>query len=631
MSHRALLAAAGALGKACVEDVFSASIYTGNGATQTISNGIDLTKGGLVWSKWRSGAFGSMNGALVDTVCGNAKFLNTESAGAQNSQTLLSFNSNGYTLPDAGGGYTNSSGANYVGWTFRRAPKFFDVVTWTGDGTGNRQIPHALGIAPGMVTAKRRDSTGPWAVWHRSATGDLYLEQTAAQTASFTQVTGTSATTFSVSGNANLSGATYVAYVWAHDPDTANGIVQCGTFTTDASGLATVTLGWEPQFTLVKGATGTSTFWILQDSARGSVATGNGNSVLYANSNTNEATGQAGLHPNSTGFTIDGGGAGLAASTTYIYLAIRRGPMRTPTSGASVYNAVTNVGQSAPVSLTGAGFPPDLLISYVRFNGGAAPGIFDRLRGIYKCLSPGSPSGESTAADSVTSFDQNGCTFGADSALQQVNSNSYLYIDWLFRRAPGVFDIVCYAGTGATQAYAHSLGVAPKLVITKARSTTQDWYTYHASLGPNNYVVLNTGAAQAASSGIFGTGPTSTQFSIGGGGGVNYVAYLFGEVAGVSKIGSYTGNGATQTINCGFTNGVRFLLIKRTDATGDWLVLNSLSGIVVGNDPYGALDWPQGSQNSTTDLLTPQSVGFGLTSNALVNTNGGTYIFLAIA
>jgi hypothetical protein len=65
-----------------------------------------------------------------------------------------------------------------------------------------------------------------------------------------------------------------------------------------------------------------------------------------------------------------------------------------------------------------------------------------------------------------------------------------------------------------------------------------------------------------------------------------YIAYLFATLAGVSKVGSYTGTGADLNVDCGFSAGARFILIKRTDSTGDWYVYDSLRGIVAGNDPY---------------------------------------------
>jgi hypothetical protein len=68
--------------------------------------------------------------------------------------------------------------------------------------------------------------------------------------------------------------------------------------------------------------------------------------------------------------------------------------------------------------------------------------------------------------------------------------------------------------------------------------------------------------------------------------GSTYVMYLFASVPGVSKVGTYTGNGSSQTINCAFTTGARFVLIKRTNVAGDWYVWDSARGIVAGNDPY---------------------------------------------
>jgi cytochrome c peroxidase len=78
-----------------------------------------------------------------------------------------------------------------------------------------------------------------------------------------------------------------------------------------------------------------------------------------------------------------------------------------------------------------------------------------------------------------------------------------------------------------------------------------------------------------------GFGGTSTNES-----GKNYIAYLFATLPGVSKVGSYTGNGSSQTIDCGFTSGARFVLIKRTDNSNwSWYVYDTARGIVAGNDP----------------------------------------------
>jgi hypothetical protein len=124
-------------------------------------------------------------------------------------------------------------------------------------------------------------------------------------------------------------------------------------------------------------------------------------------------------------------------------------------------------------------------------------------------------------------------------------------------------------------------------------------------------------------------------FSVGGnnvGAGTTYVAYLFATCAGVSKVGTYTGTGTTLQINCGFTAGARFVLIKRTDSTGDWYVWDSARGIIAGNDPYLLLN-STAAEVTNTDYVDAYSAGFELSSTApaALNANGGTYIFLAIA
>ena len=114
------------------------------------------------------------------------------------------------------------------------------------------------------------------------------------------------------------------------------------------------------------------------------------------------------------------------------------------------------------------------------------------------------------------------------------------------------------------------------------------------------------------------------------GSGENYVAYLFASCPGVSKVGSYTGTGATQTINCGFTGGARFVLIKRTDTTSNWFVWDTARGMVAGTDPSLSLNTTAAESNANWVYTT--SVGFQVVgTDASINANGGTYIYLAIA
>jgi hypothetical protein len=175
-------------------------------------------------------------------------------------------------------------------------------------------------------------------------------------------------------------------------------------------------------------------------------------------------------------------------------------------------------------------------------------------------------------------------------------------------------------------------------MIVKSRTNgSANWAIYNAALG--NSRVLNFDD-QIGTSDVFfwnNTTPTSTVFSVGTAAitnqsANNFVAYLFASCPGVSKVGSFTGTGATQVINCGFTGGARFVLIKATSATGSWYVWDSARGIVAGNDPYLVLNG-SAAEVTNTDWVDTAATGFEL-SNAggnLANTNGVSYIFLAVS
>jgi hypothetical protein len=187
---------------------------------------------------------------------------------------------------------------------------------------------------------------------------------------------------------------------------------------------------------------------------------------------------------------------------------------------------------------------------------------------------------------------------------------------------------------------AHNLGAVPELMIVKMRSGVSYWLVYSQTLGVNSELALQLNSAADTGGGLSywnSTAPTSSVISLGtspstNSSGSTYVAYLFASVPGVSKVGSYTGNGSSQTINCAFTTGARFVLIKRTNAAGDWYVWDSARGIVAGNDPYLALN-STAAEVTTNDSVDTDSTGFIVNQVAAsnINVNAATYIFLAIA
>jgi hypothetical protein len=632
-------AAAGASPATYIEGVFSTYLYRGNGSTQTITNGIDLTgKGGLTWVKNRTNA---TDNALFNLPSGGYATIAYQASNATNASittsptTSITTTGSGFTL-NGSSTVINASSTNYASWTFRKQPKFFDVVTYTGNGSA-QNIPHNLGSVPGCIIVKRTDSAGDWSVWHKDAS-TLYLNSTAAQGFNiFGSVTSTAFGVTSIS-YLNASGGTFVAYIFAHNAGGfgltgTDNVISCGSFTTDGSGNATVTLGYEPQWVMVKSSSAIDG-WVMLDVARGwSMATND--QYLSANIASAESV-LTGGNPTATGFvtpTLQGG-------TTYIYIAIRR-PNKPPTTGTQVYNAIARTGTGAAATVTGVGFAPDALISTPRNKTPSTATYFlDRLRGAALYVKSNLTTSEGSNAG-LTAWGMDGFVADADAGEGAVNATGSNFINWFFKRAPGVFDVVCYTATGSTvMTITHNLTVTPELMIMKARSSSGwNWAVYAASQGATKKGLLNSTNAFGLSTPMWNnTAPTSTSFTVGTGddtnpsAGVTMVAYLFASCPGVSKVGSYTGNGSTQTINCGFTSGTRFVLIKRADSTGDWFVWDTVRGIVAATDPHLSLNNTT-AEVTTDDSIDPDALGFIVNQVAAtnINVNAATYIFLAIA
>jgi hypothetical protein len=292
----------------------------------------------------------------------------------------------------------------------------------------------------------------------------------------------------------------------------------------------------------------------------------------------------------------------------------------------------------APVNQVGAGtvttnFPVDLSINTAK-SLTIDKYVFSRLIGSTNYSTTNTTDAESTSGSNLILFDrQNSIKDDFWSA-----ANSIIY--WNMRRAPSFFDEVCYTGNGATQNVSHNLGVAPELMIVKSRSLSgSDWWVYSAALTTpqNKYLQLQSTGGESTATGLWGSSlPTSTTFGLGAfapnSGGATFVAYLFATCPGVSKVGSYTGNGTTQTIACGFTGGARFVLIKRTDGSGSWYVYDTARGMTALTDPYLLLN-SSAAEAATLGSVTTVSTGFALDAAVLaaINTNAASYIFLAIA
>ena len=320
------LALAGAgIEEVTVDDIFDVTTYTGSGAARSITNGINFSsRGGLVWIKNRLNSGNFFHHCLYDTernVSGVFQRLSSNLPDAEsNIAGVTAFNSDGYDLV-AGDARINSLNESYVAWSWRRQRKFFDVVTYTGDGTAGRAIPHSLGATPGMIMVKRRDVSLDWRVYHSGLgnTDYLTLNTNASATTSTNAWNNTSPTStdFTVGTDLNNSGNTYVAYIYADDED----FIKCGSYT-GPNNTAWIFLNFTPQFLMIKQTNSTGE-WFVMDTTRG-WATGFQNDLLLEwNTDDAETNYFNASDPGVNNFSIPNGLTGMNTSgDDFIYMAI---------------------------------------------------------------------------------------------------------------------------------------------------------------------------------------------------------------------------------------------------------------------------------------------------------------------
>jgi hypothetical protein len=634
--------------------VFSTYLYKGNNSTQTITNNIDLSgQGGLVWIKNRSAS--STNHSLFDSesgATGGKKLRTNLNAGIQtfNGSNVFTTSSTGFALNNDASNDMNDSTYDYVSWSFRKAPKFFDVVTYTGNGT-SQTISHDLEGEVGFINVKCTSTSGSWATYHRSlgTSKVMFLDLSQAQVSNSNFFTSVTSSNFSVGSDSDLNanGQTYVAYIFAHNNNdgefgsTADqDIIKCGSYSGNGSASGPdINLGFEPQWIITKAASVSNEDWRIKDVMRGwhfrSDTSDYGDSQdesLAANESATTQELQMG-HPTATGFKLDSNdGSYNQNGQTYIYMAIRRGSLNVPEDATKVF-AIGERGQDSPPPTFRAGFPVDFFMT--RSSVTAANWYsFTRLFGNVKGLIPNDVDAEQTLGGQIYEFDQ----------MQGVGSNttaSSNVFSWMWKRASGYFDIVGYQGTGSAGfTFNHNLGVKPEMIWVKNRGASEYWAVYHKGLNggtnPSHYFLrLNDTYAEADYNEIWNdTEPTATQVTVGQQGVVNsssfrHVAYLFASAPGVSKISSYTGNGSAQNIECGFSSGARFVLIRKTTGSSDmnWWVFDTVRGLVSGDDQRLFLNTT--AAQYAADYVDPYSGGFSVGS--FLSENGQTYIFYAIA
>ena len=267
------------------DTVMDATLYTGNGSTQTITNAAGF-KPDLVWVKGRSGA---TDHALYDSVRGTTKQLESNTTDAETTQVtgLTAFGSAGFTVGALA--QMNTSAATYVGWQWQAGQGTtssntngsitsqvsvnpsagFSVITYTGNSVSGATVGHGLGVAPTFWVIKRRDGSGSWKALS-TVTGAVLMGELNTQTtwaspgAPMTTAPTSTVITLDASGDRNGSGQTYVIYAFTP----IAGFSYIGYFNGNGSTDGPfVYTGFRPKFTLSKDIEGGS-YWAMMDSSR---------------------------------------------------------------------------------------------------------------------------------------------------------------------------------------------------------------------------------------------------------------------------------------------------------------------------------------------------------------------------
>lgn len=312
--------------------------------------------------------------------------------------------------------------------------------------------------------------------------------------------------------------------------------------------------------------------------------------------------------------------------------------MAVPTiaKGNTYFDVDLYTGTGAARSTTGKNFQPDL--TWIKGRSGATShGIYDSSRGVQKDIGTDLTTDETTEAQGVTAFNSDGFSVGT---LAKLNTNTATYAAWLMKKGvtPG-FDIVTWTGNGSNRTIAHALGVAPKFMIVKARTTAgadQAAVALHiVGMANTEYAVLNSTAAKASGATMWNsTYPTSSVFSLGTNAAVNtnsdtYVGYLWAEVAGFSRFGTYTGNAnaAGPFVWCGFRP--RFILIKCMSTTGSWWLFDTARDTI--NPVAARLVGEATTAEASSASLDILSNGFKLRTVTADPNAAQTYAFAAFA
>ena len=573
--------AAGASGdKTYVDEVFNTKTYRGNATERSITTGLDIAgEGGLIWFKNRD--LSNQSHRLVDTTAlpdssspWYSYILQTNSTAARGATAngFKSFNSDGFTIQTDNS--INGNNDKQVAWSFRKAPGFFDIVSYTGDGVAGRTVAHNLGCVPGMVIIKKTSNSGFWAVGHDAldwTAGDyLRLNTNNAVASHIVMWNDTAPTsthvTLGTSSTLNTDGQEYVMYLFAGG-STLNTTDKAVDFDGTGDYLmqpANTDLELDGDFT-IEG-------WVNVDvNGWGGVR-----QTFFAN---------------SIGWTTNHAGISLMNSGS-----------SDEQNCITVWSDQTRVATSSPVTVT----PSDGWTHIAVTRSGSSVKIFKN----------GAQAG-STATYSDTFHFGTGATWvGA--------------ITMSTGATPEVFDgeISNLRVVKGQALYKTNFNVPSEPLTT----TSQGAYAPNVKLLCCNQATTTGSTVTPGTISANGDPTVTTNNSI------FYdstLANVFGEGRDQSIVncGYYTGNGASLGPETHLGFEPQWVMVKRVDADADWLVWDIMRGIVTGGSTSDPMLYPneEYAESTTIYRMDLTSRGFKITSsNGAINANGGKYIYMAI-
>ena len=653
--------AAGAVGgDKYVNDVFNLDVYKGKTSVGiAITNGMDYTKSSMVVIKNRERGSKSWwiydNEADIKPDGGQGNIFWNSTNGADIGYTSpynITRNATGFVSPTTDDNELGWNGDYYVSYSFKKTENFFDIVSYTGTGS-LRTIAHNLGVVPAMIWVKQYGNDGQnWRVYHKDMHGSgpsvsaqyvMKLNTNAARAAEPASWNNTppTATHFTVNTDnaVNGNGYKYVAYLFADHSDNSGtfgenedqNIIACGKYSGNGGQAGPfINLGWEPDWVMIKRRENAEN-WYTSDQLQQMPGPWSYNTVWMKMDTTDtNQTNSTKVRTRATGFCPTDSDAMINANgSDYIYCAIRR-PELTVARPIESPTEVFDMDNSEELSETGF---PVFPIRGIRKVDMATARQYAGSENWYA-------SDRKMARKSVywnTSAGTNGSTYRFD-ALHGWNSNWHTigYQTWAWARNPGSFDIQYHYGNGGTSYFDHRLGVVPEMMWVKRVTAVADWAVYHSGLNDGNtpeqyFMQLNEQQWAGGSVSYWNnTAPTATAYVVKDAGQTNangdwYLTYLFASKEGVSKLGWYAGNGATQSLNFGFQP--RLVIIKCSNANNTkWCMWDSMRGW------DKCLDMSQSSGQTTFQAFTVTSTGITLSvGNGNSNDSGRSYIYYAHA